>query len=129
MINIFNIFKSMSDCSICNKCSICMDGIKEDKNCTITQCGHKFHTECLLKWVLSNSTHSCPYCRFELVENNKKEEMEEVNNVDVDEIVNFINSEYIIEDRLEILRKRFDDSEDNFNIDDYEDNFNIDEEL
>lgn len=45
------------------KCSICMRKIKEDsnKNKTVTECGHTFHADHLLKWGITNN--SCPVCR------------------------------------------------------------------
>lgn len=46
-------------------CPICLDEIKE-KNFSVTECGHKFHTSCLLTSIKSNNT--CPMCRNKLTE-------------------------------------------------------------
>ena len=45
-------------------CSICQDNI--DKNVIIRkiECGHKFHHECIDKWLETNSF--CPICRYEI---------------------------------------------------------------
>ena len=45
------------------KCSICLDQT-EKKNVTITECGHKFCTSCLLKHLALRNT--CPNCRAEI---------------------------------------------------------------
>jgi len=46
-------------------CPICLDEIKEN-NFSVTECGHKFHTSCLLISIKSNNT--CPMCRNKLTE-------------------------------------------------------------
>jgi len=50
-------------------CPICMDDMPSDfsKNCTTTECGHCFHTGCLLQNVLRNG-FGCPYCREQMVD-------------------------------------------------------------
>jgi hypothetical protein len=50
------------------ECPICMDDIVENINCVITECGHSFHTKCLLTNVSRNG-FGCPYCRNELAVN------------------------------------------------------------
>jgi len=54
--------------SCCNKkeCPICMDDIMET-NCVVTECGHNFHTSCLMKNAAHNG-FGCPYCRTVLAE-------------------------------------------------------------
>ena len=42
-----------------DECSICLD--KLDKNIFILKCNHKFHKECLSRWL--NINPSCPLCR------------------------------------------------------------------
>lgn len=46
------------------ECSICLDKIEAQALYT-TQCGHKFHNECYLKWV-KHRGKSCPNCRERL---------------------------------------------------------------
>jgi hypothetical protein len=48
-------------------CPICFDDIDANKNCVITECGHKFHASCLLRSI-AHSNFDCPCCRFELTE-------------------------------------------------------------
>ena len=44
-------------------CPICMDCIEStSKNCVTTECGHCFHTNCLMQSVAHNG-FGCPYCR------------------------------------------------------------------
>jgi len=50
-----------------NECSICLESIEGDKNQVITDCGHCFHTNCLMKNV-SHNGFGCPYCRTVMAE-------------------------------------------------------------
>jgi hypothetical protein len=52
-------------------CPICMDAIEIGRNSVTTICGHKFHASCLLKCV-SHLGLSCPYCRSNMAEEEKK---------------------------------------------------------
>lgn len=45
------------------ECSICLES---EGTLVPSKCGHKFHTECLVKWLENKNT--CPNCRFNLVE-------------------------------------------------------------
>ena len=49
-----------------SECPICFDVINAT-NQTITECGHAFHTNCLMKNVLHNGV-GCPYCRTAMCE-------------------------------------------------------------
>lgn len=55
------------------ECPICMDAIEVGKNCLTTECGHTFHSTCMLKNVSVNG-FNCPCCRHEMVEEPKEEE-------------------------------------------------------
>jgi len=49
-------------------CPICMDCIEfTTKNCVTTECGHCFHTNCLMQSVAHNG-FGCPYCRTTMAE-------------------------------------------------------------
>lgn len=56
-------------------CPICMDTIMGDKNKVITECGHCFHTSCLMTSVAHNG-FGCPYCRTAMAEEQNDEESE-----------------------------------------------------
>jgi hypothetical protein len=45
--------EEQEECLICYDC----DGIMHE-----LECGHKFHTECIISWFRSGKTE-CPYCR------------------------------------------------------------------
>jgi len=49
-------------------CPICIDEINENenKNISVTECGHTFHTSCLLNSIKRNNT--CPMCRNKLTD-------------------------------------------------------------
>ena len=49
------------------ECPICMDDIDVKTNCVRTECGHSFHTSCLMRNVAHNG-FGCPYCRTALAE-------------------------------------------------------------
>ncbi len=46
-------------------CPICLELMSED--CFETRCDHKFHGECLTKWLNKNNT--CPSCRINIKTN------------------------------------------------------------
>lgn len=54
-------------------CPICMDCIESTtKNCVTTECGHRFHTNCLMQSVAHNG-FGCPYCRTKMAEEAEEE--------------------------------------------------------
>ena len=70
---------STFECVECGECPICMEELKIGKNCVTTECGHRFHTNCLMTSVAHNG-FGCPYCRSVMAE-----EVEEVEEVEEDE--------------------------------------------
>ena len=46
-------------------CPICYEIINAQNNCATTECGHSFHTSCLLKHTAFNG-YGCPCCRTQL---------------------------------------------------------------
>lgn len=62
------------------ECPICMEQIEGEKNKVTTECGHCFHTACLMKHVAHNG-FGCPYCRDVMAEepedNNSDEEYDD----------------------------------------------------
>lgn len=57
----------MSATFVVNECPICMDNIETQRNCVTTECGHCFHTNCLMTSVAHNG-FGCPYCRTKMAE-------------------------------------------------------------
>ena len=53
--------------TIVQECPICMDHINPVSNCVHTECGHVFHTSCLMRNV-SHNGFGCPYCRTVMAE-------------------------------------------------------------
>jgi len=50
------------------ECPICMDDIQAcNINCVTTECGHQFHTSCLMRNIAHNG-FGCPYCRNVMAE-------------------------------------------------------------
>ena len=65
------------------ECPICMDPIEGDKNKVVTECGHCFHTNCLMTSVVHNG-FGCPYCRTAMAQEPEDEE-ESVYEIDDEE--------------------------------------------
>ena len=59
--------------STMKECPICMDDICLNVNCVTTECGHQFHTSCLMQNVAHNG-FGCPYCRNKLADEPEEEE-------------------------------------------------------
>lgn len=51
-------------------CAICVEQFRNQdaQNIRVTQCGHVFHNECLVKWLKNSKT--CPECRSETTSSN-----------------------------------------------------------
>ena len=49
------------------ECPICYDEITNKSNKTITECGHCFHSSCLIKHAIVTNT-GCPMCRQQLAD-------------------------------------------------------------
>ncbi len=58
------------------ECPICMDPIETTRNCLTTECGHCFHTNCLMTSVAHNG-FGCPYCRTKMAEEISEDEESE----------------------------------------------------
>jgi hypothetical protein len=57
------------------ECCICMDNIaNKNINCVTTECGHTFHTNCLMANV-SHNGFGCPYCRQAMAEEKNDEDL------------------------------------------------------
>ena len=60
--------------AVVNECPICMDPIESTtRNCVSTECGHCFHTNCLMTSVAHNG-FGCPYCRTKMAQEVADEE-------------------------------------------------------
>ena len=57
------------------ECPICMDVIEGNNNRVTTECGHCFHTNCLMTSVAHNG-FGCPYCRTKMAEEQERNDEE-----------------------------------------------------
>ena len=48
-----------------DECSFCLNKIDHSKNYTITNCSHKFHSDCIFKVV--QRYNKCPICNRDLI--------------------------------------------------------------
>jgi hypothetical protein len=55
-----NLETVQTDC-----CPICLNNFSDADNNfhVIEECSHKFHSECLIKWLRTRNDSSCPLCR------------------------------------------------------------------
>lgn len=73
-------------------CSICLENI-EEYDCTKTNCGHLFHPKCFWKWC--KSSNQCPNCRADLMEKDRKAELNLTHLLDSrTEIINQVEEAY-----------------------------------
>lgn len=45
----------------CGSCSICCDDMTSSSTTHVLECGHRFHTKCIVDWF--RQAHTCPLCR------------------------------------------------------------------
>ena len=62
------------------KCVLCSQKLTKDKNYCSTNCGHNYHTSCLLK----RAHNKCPICRNELFEKTKPKLVTNMDKADID---------------------------------------------
>jgi hypothetical protein len=74
------------------ECPICMEEIMLTKNCVTTDCGHCFHTNCLMKSVAHNG-FGCPYCRSAMAEAINDSDADEYEEEDDDDDEDFDDDE------------------------------------
>eukprot|EP00516_Mucochytrium_quahogii_P010068 CAMPEP_0203774142 /NCGR_PEP_ID=MMETSP0099_2-20121227/5108_1 /ASSEMBLY_ACC=CAM_ASM_000209 /TAXON_ID=96639 /ORGANISM=" , Strain NY0313808BC1" /LENGTH=316 /DNA_ID=CAMNT_0050672169 /DNA_START=405 /DNA_END=1355 /DNA_ORIENTATION=- len=58
----------------CGSCSVCIEQYTKIDCCIKLPCGHVFHEKCVGRWFVDQ--HTCPTCRYELVEQTESEENE-----------------------------------------------------
>jgi hypothetical protein len=64
---LLDIFKNKREVLFKMECPICMEVILAEVNCVKTDCGHLFHTSCLMKNTAVNG-YDCPCCRAQMAE-------------------------------------------------------------
>ena len=68
-------------------CPICMECIAGNTNKVITECGHCFHTKCLMTNVLHNG-FGCPYCRKMMVDEEPESDEDEMSVISIEDSIN-----------------------------------------
>lgn len=56
----------MSTLEVCSICLVNLPMIYPEEGVALTTCNHKFHNECLVKWLAEKDT--CPNCRKQIVD-------------------------------------------------------------
>ena len=78
------------------ECPICMNCIELNANCTTTECGHRFHSSCLMKNIAHNG-FCCPNCRTTMAEPVDDDDSDDY---DYDDDDDDADSEGVFEDRM-----------------------------
>ena len=68
-------------------CPICMDCIEGNTNKVTTECGHCFHTNCLMTSVAHNG-FGCPYCRTVMAEEPEDSDDESASEISFEDSIN-----------------------------------------
>ena len=82
-------------------CPICMEKLTADKNICITQCGHKFCSQCIIR--SARTKNSCPLCRQSLTDH----EVEPSHEFTRDEVYALIDDNDYYQETFEQLRDIF----------------------
>lgn len=72
-----SITTSLFETETQKECPICMEVVFPQINCLVTECGHTFHTSCLLNNIIHNK-FGCPYCRRELLDDTERIEIRRI---------------------------------------------------
>jgi hypothetical protein len=60
----FPAFRVSSDSGdIHTGCPVCLDAIMDGEACRALSCHHRFHAECIAKWLSRQRSEFCPMCR------------------------------------------------------------------
>ena len=76
-------------------CPICMEKISGKANTLVTECGHCFHTKCMMTHVAHNG-FGCPYCRAVMAEEPEYDD-DESEYSDISEEENENDTAYILD--------------------------------
>jgi len=47
-------------------CSICLNAFQETDTIRVLECGHIFHSQCVLEWIKHKFSATCPICNVKL---------------------------------------------------------------
>ncbi|TKY66460.1 E3 ubiquitin-protein ligase MBR1 [Spatholobus suberectus] len=68
--NAINLEEGASEEQKTDSCIICQDEYKNQEKIGILQCGHEYHADCLMKWLLVKNV--CPICKSEALTTGEK---------------------------------------------------------
>ena len=92
LLNALIAIKELIKMSSQTECPICMEEIVLTKNCVTTECGHCFHTNCLMTSVAHNG-FACPYCRAAMAQAVNDDDDEYAEDDDDDSLYDFEDNE------------------------------------
>lgn len=101
-----------------------MDDIQVNINCVTTDCGHQFHTSCLMKNVAHNG-FGCPYCRSVLAE----EPADEDESISLDEMEDDLYDDYTLRGMRWLFQRNSNEPLDEEEDDEEEDDEVVEEQV
>ena len=109
------------------ECSICMVFIDNNKNRIITECGHCFHSNCLMDNIAHNG-FACPYCRASM---SPVPEKKDINIIDDNSTITTYTyeQEHIMRDEYEYALRGLRFFFNNLNGDEHNEEDNQDEDV
>jgi hypothetical protein len=110
-------------------CPICLDAIIGTTNKTTTECGHHFHTKCLMQNAIHNG-FGCPYCRNILAETPLTDDEDEESERDDDSFLEEeeAHEDYILRGVRWFNQRNNNEEMDNDGLDDENAEVNLEEE-
>ena len=113
-----------------NECPICYEEIQNDKNCVTTECGHKFHCNCLMKNSSVNG-FTCPMCRQLMAEEAEDDYEYEEDEEDEEETIgdDALTSFRMFNQRLDGEEIEDDEDADEAAVDDSDEEVEVEEEI
>ena len=50
-----------------SSCALCLEDFSLKESVRVLRCGHRFHIECVDRWLLPNTDPACPLCKASIL--------------------------------------------------------------
>ena len=92
------------------ECPICLEPVSQEKNCMITECGHCFHSSCIMQNASLNG-FQCPYCRTKMADEQDSDSDDDSDDDDSEDDYNDENATEYFDDFWSNIENRMSHSE------------------
>lgn len=92
------------------ECPICLEPVSQEKNCMITECGHCFHSSCIMQNASLNG-FQCPYCRTKMADEQDSDSDDDSDDDDSEDDYNDENATEYFDDFWSNIENRMSYSE------------------